>query len=82
MSKLPILVLATAITGCSNLPSYSESTLTVEKEVSMMSRTEIIDAIKECETADLRPVIVQTKRKINNQPTLATVDVTCMPKYR
>jgi len=82
MNRVPILVLGVALTGCSNLPSYSESTLTVDKEVSMMTRAEIIEAIKECETADLRPVVVQTKRKINSQPTLATVDVTCMPKFR
>ena len=82
MNQVPILVLIVALTGCSNLPSYSESTLTVDKEISMMTRAEIIEAIKECETADLRPVVVQTKRKINSQPTLATVDVTCMPKFR
>ena len=70
------------LAGCSTLGSSSESALVVEKEVQPLSRTEVITGINECEAAGLRPTVISTKRKINNQMTPAIVEVTCLPKLK
>ena len=82
MSKPLVLILVAAITGCSTLTNSSESALVVEKEVQPLSRTEVITGINECEAAGLRPTVISTKRKINNQMTPAIVEVTCLPKLK
>jgi hypothetical protein len=54
--------------------------LQVEKEVPPLSRLEVINGIGECEKAGMRPVVISTKRKVNNQLVPSVVDVTCLPK--
>jgi len=56
------------------------SSLQVEKEVPPLSRMEVITGISECERAGMRPVVISTKRKVNNQLIPSVVDVTCLPK--
>jgi hypothetical protein len=52
----------------------------VEKEVTPLTRAEVIAGINECETSNLRPVILSTKRRVNGQLIPAVVEVTCLPK--
>ena len=71
--------------GCASLqPSTTVpeaiSSLQVEKEVPPLSRLEVINGIGECEKAGMRPVVISTKRKVNNQLVPSVVDVTCLPK--
>jgi len=73
------------LSGCASLqPSNTVpeaiSSLQVEKEVPPLSRLEVINGIGECEKAGMRPVVISTKRKVNNQLVPSVVDVTCLPK--
>jgi len=56
------------------------TSLIVEKEVTPLTRAEVIAGINECETSNLRPVILSTKRRVNGQLIPAVVEVTCLPK--
>jgi hypothetical protein len=74
------------LSGCASLQPASTavpeavSSLQVEKEVPPLSRLEVINGIGECEKAGMRPVVISTKRKVNNQLVPSVVDVTCLPK--
>jgi len=62
----------------SDLPN---SKMLVDKEMLAMTRSQIITAIQECQSGNLRPVMVYSKRKINGQVSDAVVDVTCAPRF-
>ena len=73
------------LSGCASLQTANTvpeavSSLQVEKEVPPLSRLEVINGIGECEKAGMRPVVISTKRKVNNQLVPSVVDVTCLPK--
>ena len=75
------------LSGCASLQPTASTTvpeaissLQVEKEVPPLSRLEVINGIGECEKAGMRPVVISTKRKVNNQLVPSVVDVTCLPK--
>jgi len=61
-------------------PPEPATSLIVEKEVTPLTRAEVIAGINECETSNLRPVILSTKRRVNGQLIPAVVEVTCLPK--
>lgn len=68
--------------GCTTRNNIPDSALIVDKEVSPMSRAEVISAVNECESAGMRPLVINAKRKVSSQMTPTVVDVTCMPKYK
>lgn len=55
--------------------------LVVDKLIQPMSRNEVIVAVRECESNQLRAVMLYGKRKINGYTTDIVVDVTCAPKF-
>ena len=83
--KRAAIVLAVALTGCSNLPPNStldaQQQLILDKKVQPLSRNEVITAVTECTNSGLRAVMLYGKRKINDYTTDIVVDVTCAPKY-
>ena len=52
------------------------------EEVQALTRAEVIAGINECEAANLRPVVLSTKRRVNGQQIPAVVEVTCLPKIQ
>ena len=81
-----ILLLTGLLGACSSSPYVDNSklpdtTLLVEKELTQMSRNQVIMAVQECESSGLRPVMVMSRRKINGYLSDVPVDVTCSPKY-
>jgi hypothetical protein len=81
-----ILVITGLLGACSSSPYVDNSklpdtTLLVEKELTQMSRNQVIIAVQECESSGLRPVMVMSRRKINGYLSDVPVDVTCSPKY-
>jgi hypothetical protein len=81
-----ILVLTGLLGACSSSPYIDNSklpdtTLLVEKELTQMSRNQVIIAVQECESSGLRPVMVMSRRKINGYLSDVPVDVTCSPRY-
>lgn len=86
-----ITLLLVMLVGCSSTPpapapvvnhdqTYPAQKLVVDKEVNEMSRQEIISAIQECQTNDLRPVPVKSKKKVDGRITDAIIDVICAPQ--
>ena len=88
--KLIALILV-MLAGCSSTPpvpapvvtheqTYPVQKLVVDKEVNEMTRQEIISAIHECQSNELRPVPVKSKKKVDGRITDAIIDVTCAPQ--
>ena len=55
--------------------------LVVDKQIQPMGRNEVIDGVKQCESAGLRAIPIYAKRKINGYTVETVVEVTCGPKY-
>jgi hypothetical protein len=55
--------------------------LVVDREVTVLTRNEVINGVKECEGSGLRPVMITARRRINGFLSTAPVDVTCAPRY-
>jgi uncharacterized protein YcfL len=77
--KYALLLLA--LVGCASEPKLTEQQLIMDKQIQSMGRSEVIDAIKQCETSGLRAITVFGKRKINGFTAETIVDVTCGPKF-
>ena len=77
--KYALLLLA--LVGCASEPKLTEQQLIMDKQIQSMGRSEVIDAIKQCETSGLRAITVFVKRKINGFTAETIVDVTCGPKF-
>jgi molybdenum cofactor biosynthesis enzyme MoaA len=79
--KTMLCVLALILGGCTGLQDATSS-LSVEDKVQTLTRAEVIAGINECEKAGMRPIIINAKRKINNQTVPAVVEVTCLPGFK
>ena len=77
--KYALLLLA--LVGCASESKITEQQLIMDKQIQSMGRNEVIDAIKQCETSNLRAITVFGKRKINGYTAETIVDVTCGPKF-
>jgi hypothetical protein len=77
--KYSLLLLV--LVGCANEPKMTEQQLIMDKQIQSMGRSEVIDAIKQCETSNLRAITVFGKRKINGYTAETIVDVTCGPRF-
>ena len=69
------------LVGCASEPKLTEQQLIMDKQIQSMGRSEIIDAVKQCETSGLRAITIYGKRKINGFTAETIVDVTCAPKF-
>lgn len=61
--------------------TYQNTELVVDKEITMLTRNEVINSVKECEDSGLRPVMITARRRINGFLSTVPVDVTCAPRY-
>ena len=77
--KYSLLLLV--LVGCAGEPKMTEQQLIMDKQIQSMGRSEVIDAIKQCETSNLRAITVFGKRKINGYTAETIVDVTCGPRF-
>ena len=81
-----LILLSCGLLGACSSPYVDNSKLPdtkvlVEKEVTQMSRSQVIMAVHECDSSGLRPVVIMSRRKINGSLSDVPVDVTCMPKF-
>ena len=81
-----VILLSCGLLGACASPYVDNSKLPdtkvlVEKEVTQMSRSQVIMAVQECDSSGLRPVVIMSRRKINGSLSDVPVDVTCMPKF-
>ena len=77
--KYALLLLV--LVGCASELKTTEQQLIMDKQIQSMGRSEIIDAVKQCETSGLRAITIYGKRKINGFTAETIVDVTCGPKF-
>lgn len=83
MKNLITAAVAVLVVGCSSVPNEPPNTnLHVDKEVTAMTRPEVISAVTECENAGMNALVLYGKRKINGSPSHVVVDVTCVPSPR
>ena len=73
LSILAVLILS----ACST--KYNTDII-VEKKEHMMHRQEVINAIEDCKTANLRPVLFYSLRYVNEKPIPMIADITCAPR--
>lgn len=84
---LAVLTLAACSTPAPQLAhiashnTYQNTELVVDKEITMLTRNEVINSVKECEDSGLRPVMITARRRINGFLSTVPVDVTCAPRY-
>ena len=64
-----------------NMVSNTIQELVMDKQIQPMGRNEVIDGVKQCESAGLRAIPIYAKRKINGYTVETVVEVTCGPKY-
>ena len=74
IGSILIILLATA---CGSRPNTD---IIVEKKEHLMHRQEVINAIEDCKTANLRPILFFSKRFVNDKPIPMVADVTCAPR--
>jgi hypothetical protein len=74
-----ILFSALCVSACSATPETPVSSLIVEEKIHALSRAEVINAIEECHSVKLRPVMFYTQRLINQKQVPVVIDVTCAP---
>jgi len=77
-----LALLAVVLTGCASGPNYPQQSLIVDSHVSAMSRNEVINAIHDCQSNNLRAVMVTSKKRVNGHITDVISEVTCAPRYK
>ena len=82
MKMLTAMLICTFLVGCASSSSAPEQTLVLDKDVFPMSRSETIDAVKECETSGLRAIPIWGSRKINGARSVIVIEIACGPSYK
>ena len=78
MMKYHFSILLILLLGaCSSRPNTD---IIVEKKVHLMHRQEVINAIEDCKSANLRSVLFYSKRYVNDKPIPMIADITCAPR--
>ena len=78
MMKYHFSILLILLLGaCSSRPNTN---IIVEKNVHLMHRQEVINAIEDCKNANLRPVMFYSIRYVNDKPIPMVADITCAPR--
>jgi len=67
------------ISSVTNIPAVS---FVYDSDVTQMSRTQVVDAVRLCEDSGLRASPVTARRRITGQTSEVVVDVLCLPRYR
>ena len=86
MKQLLLISVCLVLNACASSPTvYSQAPaqqLILDKQVSALTRNEVINGVTECEGSGLRAVVITTKRSINGFTADIPVEVTCMPKHK
>ena len=82
MFRLIILIIIIGlVTACSsNQPENVKMVL--NKEMYQMNRQEVINAIEDCRSVKLRPVLYHGRIKVTERYVPIVVDVQCAPTYK
>ena len=76
-----LLIIIGLVTACSsNQPENVKMVL--NKEMYQMNRQEVINAIEDCRSVKLRPVLYHGRIKVTERYVPIVVDVQCAPTYK
>ena len=76
-----IIIIVGLVTACSsNKPENVKMVL--NKEMYQMNRQEVINAIEDCRSVKLRPVLYHGRIKVTERYVPIVVDVQCAPTYK
>ena len=82
MFRLIILIIIIGlVTACSNNKSENVK-MVLNKEMYQMNRQEVINAIEDCRSVKLRPVLYHGRIKVTERYVPIVVDVQCAPTYK
>jgi uncharacterized protein YcfL len=77
-----IALLAVVLVGCSSPGNpYPTQQLLIDKQVSAMSRQEVINGIHDCQSNGMRAVMVTSKKNVSGHITDVISEITCAPRY-
>lgn len=76
MKKLLILIPAVLMTACASKPEFAK---VPEFEVHAMTRSEVVNAINECEAHDMKPFVEYLTQRTEYGKVLVPVNVHCNP---
>jgi uncharacterized lipoprotein YajG len=76
MKKLLILVPVVLMTACASNPQIAK---VPDFEVHAMTRSEVVNAINECESYDMKPFVEYLTQKTEYGKVLVPVNVHCNP---
>jgi uncharacterized protein YcfL len=75
-------LLAVVLVGCSSPGNpYPTQQLLIDKQVSAMSRQEVINGIHDCQSNGMRAVLVTSKKNVSGHITDVVSEITCAPRY-
>ena len=83
-----LALLAVVLVGCSSQPThiaapvYPYQQLVIDSHVSEMSRQEVINGIHDCQSNDMRAVMITSKKNVNGHIQDVISGVTCAPRYK
>ena len=69
------------VTACSSNQSENVK-MVLNKEMYQMNRQEVINAIEDCRSVKLRPVLYHGRIKVTERYVPIVVDVQCAPTYK
>ena len=76
-----LIIIIGLVTACSsNQPENVKMVL--NKEMYQMNRQEVINAIEDCRSVKLRPVLYHGRIKVTERYVPIVVDVQCAPTYK
>ena len=82
MFRLIILIIIIGlVTSCSSNKSENVK-MVLNKEMYQMNRQEVINAIEDCRSVKLRPVLYHGRIKVTERYVPIVVDVQCAPTYK
>ena len=74
------LISASLLTIVSACSTKHNTDIIVEKTEYLMHRQEVINAIEDCKSANLRSVMFYSIRYVNDKPIPMVADITCAPR--
>ena len=75
------IIIIGLVTACSSNKSENVK-MVLNKEMYQMNRQEVINAIEDCRSVKLRPVLYHGRIKVTERYVPIVVDVQCAPTYK
>ena len=76
------IILTGLVTACSSSQPSNNIKMVYNKEMFQMNRQEVINAIEDCRSVKLRPVLYHGRIKVTDRYVPIVVEVQCAPTYK